>query len=165
LGGQQLMNLKEVLLGTKLTKDEGKWNSGHIPPTAFPMSKVRSKSYKYGPEYKWRVIRFECVAQICRVLIVMNEGKNIFRATLGIEVGADMVVLCQHEYHASEPGWHCHLTFQDHLAVPAGAARQHLTRWPKYSAKHSKMKFNVNLQSAVTVAAERFRFKAQGDLL
>lgn len=159
------MNLKQVLRGTKLTLDEGKWHTGHIAPSAFPLSLLRSKSYKFGPEYKWRVARFECIDQVCRVLIVLNENKQIFRATLGIEDGSDMRVLCQYEYHASEPGWHCHLTLDDHKAVPAGAARSHLRRWPKAGVAHVKPHFAVSAASALTLAAERFRFKAQGDLL
>lgn len=159
------MNLKQILRGTKLTLDTGKWHSGHIPRTAFPMSAVKNKSYKFGPEYQWRVVRFECVATVCRVLIVLNENKQIFRATLGVEDGADMRVLCQYEYHASEPGWHCHLNTEQHEQLPVGVMRSHLRRWPQKHSQPSKMLFNVTQNSALTLAAERFRFRAQGEML
>ena len=159
------MNLKEFLRGTKLVLDEGKWGAGHIPRSAFPLSGLSNKRYKYGPEYKWRVVRFECVAEVCRVLILLNEDKQIYRATLGIEDGGDLRVLCQHEYHASEPGWHCHFKTADHKNVDPGYVRKNSRRWPSVRGQHSKMEFNVSQSSAITKAADRFGFRVQGDLL
>ena len=159
------MRLAEVLRGTKNVTEDGRWQSGHIMRSAFPLSAAKTKNYKFGPEYRWRVIRFDCLLETCRVLIVINEGKQIYRATLGIEEGADMKVLCQYEFHASEPGWHCHLTLEDHTAVPAGIVRSHLRRWPQAKARHSQADFNVSTASAISHAAERFRFRAQGALL
>lgn len=117
-----------------------------------------------APEYKWRVVRFQCLGIHCRILLILNEGKQIFRATLGVEIEEDMAILCQHEYHASEPGWHCHVTFDPADKVPVGVSRSHLKRWPQAEAEHSKMDFAVTEKNALTHAAQRFNLGAPGGL-
>jgi hypothetical protein len=128
------MDIKEVVRALKTDIHLGEWIAGHIPRSTFPLSRVREKTYKLGPEYRWRIITFDCLRRSFRLLIVFNEGKQIYRATLAIEVERDLIVLCQYEFHASEPGWHCHVTFREIDGLPVGVTRSHLRRWPGYNS-------------------------------
>ena len=159
------MKLSDIIRADKTNVDLGKWQSGHIPRNAFPLSKLKSKRYKYGSEYRWRVVRFVANNLGCRILILLNEGKGIYRARLGVEMDSDLVVLCDHEFHSGEPGWHCHLCGDDIEAIEPGAARTHTVRWPKRPELCSLRTFKVSETSALSEAAARFRFKAQGSLL
>lgn len=126
------------------------------------MSRLKDKRYKFGPDYSWRLVRFDALGNQCRILILLNESKEIMRARMGVERSGDMVVLCEYEYHASEPGWHCHLTLEDTDAATAGAARDNKYKWPRNSSQRT---FAVDRVSALSLVAGRFRFEAQGDLL
>jgi hypothetical protein len=158
------MNLSDIARAPKTDIHLGDWRAGHIPRTTFPLSLVRAKNYKLGPEYRWRGVTFDCLRNSFRLLIVFNAGKQIYRASLGMELGQDLVVLCQYEFHASEPGWHCHVTFQDTASLPAGIARSHLRRWPKPNAVHSRLEFGVRESNAVGLALTRFRISPIGPL-
>lgn len=160
------MQVSDVIRAAKSDIEIGEWKSGHIPRSAFPLSKAKPKNYKFGPEYKWRVVTFKTESGKFRVLLLVNEGKNIFRATLASEtLDGDLIVLCQHEYHQSEPGWHCHVNFSEVDRLPRGVARTHLTKWPKYNPVHAQVEFAVSTSSALSLAASCFKFSAQGDLL
>ncbi|TXL72274.1 hypothetical protein FHP25_25920 [Vineibacter terrae] len=104
------MKLVEVIRATKVDVEIGKWETGHITRSQFPLSQAKNKNYKFGPDYRWRVVRFRCLGHEWRVLLLLCAPREIFRTTLAVEVGGDLRVVCQHEYHASEPGWHCHLS-------------------------------------------------------
>ena len=157
------MNLKDLIRADKTGLETGTWASGHIPRTAFPMSKVRDRKYKYGPEYRWRLIKFVAEGLKCRILLQLNEGKEILRARFGVEVNGDMVVLCTHEFHASEPGWHCHVTFDEIAAVPPGAARSGKKKWPVVLKPSAR--FNATEASALTIVSDVFQLRAQGAFL
>ncbi len=159
------MNIKDIIKAEKTDIDHGEWKSGHIPRSAFPMSKLKNKRYRFGPEYKWRVVKFTVGALKGRVLILLNEGKEIYRARLAIEQNNDLVVLCDHEYHANEPGWHCHFSSDELDTIEPGAARSHTTRWPQSPSSCSKQLFAVSEKSALTEAADRYRFHAQGTFI
>jgi hypothetical protein len=159
------MDVVDIIKNTKSKPDLGEWREGHIPRSAFPLSRARNKNYKFGPEYKWRLITFDSIHHKCRVLLLLNEGKQICRMTLGVEINNGMTVLCQHEFHASEPGWHCHVCFDQIENIPSGVNRSHLKRWPKPETVHARVEFYVSQRNALSAAAEIFRFSAQGDLL
>jgi len=161
------LNVADVIRAPKFSPEIGEWKSGHIPRAQFPLSRVKPKSYKFGPDYRWRIARFETSLGKYRVLVLLNESKAIFRATLASETPTgDLVVLCQHEYHQSEPGWHCHVSFADIDLMPHGVFRSHLDRWPKYkSNSEARHGFNVEEKNALSIAANVFRFRAQGDLI
>lgn len=157
------MNIKDLIRAEKSALDTGKWASGHIPRTAFPMSKVRDRKYKFGQDYKWRVIKFEAAGVSCRILVWLNEPKEILRARFGVDVGAEMVVLCDHEFHASEPGWHCHVTFDEIASVTPGSARSDKMKWPR-NVKLTE-RFTATEASALTIVSDVFRLKTQGELI
>jgi hypothetical protein len=156
------VNIKDLIRADKTDLDTGKWAKGHIPRAAFPLSKLKDKKYKYGPEYSWRVIKFKAESASCRVLVWFNSSKEILRARLGVEVNGDMVVLCDHEFHASEPGWHCHVTFEDVATRTPGVARN-TTKWPRTIKPAAR--FGVTEANALTIVSEFFRLKSQGELI
>lgn len=126
------------------------------------MSKLKDKRYKFGPDYAWRVVKFDAVGQSCRVLIQLNLDKQILRSRLGVLINGDTVVLSDFEFHATEPGWHCHVTLQPIARLVPGAARHEKTKWPKDS---SKKEFNVDESNALSVVAAHYNFQAQGELI
>lgn len=160
-----MANLAEIVRADKIIIDTGKWATGHVSRSAFPLSKARTKHYRFGPEYSWRVVRFECLGLRCRVLILFNGGKEICRFTLAVDVQEDLAVLCNHEYHADHRGWHCHLTWEGHDRVTPGVVRTGQRRWPHARAEHSRKEFGVSLASALSHVAARYRFEGQGGLL
>lgn len=126
------------------------------------MSRVKEKQYHFGKAYRWRLIKFESCGLKCRILLLLNLEKEIFRARLGVDDSGDTIVLCDHEFHASEPGWHCHFTLDDiDLAVP-GAARSGKRRWPR--GQNQAAKFTVTEAGALTIAAKRFGLVEEGPL-
>lgn len=157
------MNLKEVIRADKQDVELGAWASGHIPRSAFPLSKVKDKAFKYGPSYSWRVIKFACLGKKCRVLLILNADKGIYRARLGVEDAADMVVLCEYEFHASEPGWHCHFTIKDISSIEPGVVRGGKKRRPKMEDPQAA--FPVTKANALTYAAVRYGFEKSGGLV
>lgn len=157
------MNLAEVIRAQKSSIDVGPWHAGHVPRSAFPLSKVKDRHYKYGPSYSWRVVKFLCLGFRCRVLIQLNEGKQIYRARLGIEVAGDMVCLCDHEFHSSEPGWHCHFTRNDLNSIEPGTVRGGKRRRPRMEDPAAT--FTVTKANALSLAAKRYGFAIVGDLL
>ncbi len=162
----RINHVSDVIRSAKFDINLGKWSTGHIPRTSFPLSKVKPRNYKYGSDYSWRLVQFEISRGRFRILILVNEPKLIFRATLAAEASdGDMIVLCQHEYHQSEPGWHCHITFQTIDKVPHGAARSHLQRWPQHKRTGVYVTPSISVVSALSIAAQSFRFSAQGDLI
>lgn len=94
--------------------------------------------------------------------MLLNESKEIFRARLGVLINGDMVVLQDYEFHASEPGWHCHLSLKSLSEIGPGAARFQKTKWPKNSSLKA---FNIDEAGALSVIAKQFNFAAQGDLI
>ncbi len=154
--------LKEILKSPKTNVQIGSWSTGHVPRNKFPLSRARSKHYRFGPDYQWRIVTFEAAGNSCRILILLNEYKETYRARLAVEKDGDMLVLCEHEYHATEAGWHCHVTSEPISSAPVGAARYGKTKWPN---KPSRLEFGVTKANALAVAAKRFGFEAQGELL
>jgi hypothetical protein len=154
--------LKEIMRCQKTNVETGKWARGHIPRSAFPMSKLKDKRYKYGQEYAWRVVKFDAGQQSCRILILFNENKEILRARLGVDVNGDMIVLSDFEYHASEPGWHCHVALKPISEIGSGAARHDAKKWPKDS---TRKEFRVDEASALSIVAKHYNFQAQGELI
>jgi hypothetical protein len=158
------MNIADVVRALKTDIHVGDWHSGHIPRASFPLSHARGKNYKFGPDYKWRIVTFDCLRHSFRLLIILNENKEIYRTTLGVEADGDLIVLCQYEFHASEPGWHCHVTFREAESLPHGVTRTHLRRWPGYAVTPSRPDFGAKQSNAVGLATTRFRVSPLGDL-
>jgi hypothetical protein len=143
----------------------GKWNVGHIPRASFPMSSAKPKAYKFEPSYSWRILTFSCLGHKCRILILLNEEKNNFRASFGVDLDGDTALMCDHEFHSSHPGWHCHLEMSDLSDIQAGSNRANKNRWPKLRSKHSKKEFGITRDNAHQYVMKRFCIDSKGSLL
>lgn len=139
------------------------WKSGHITPRAFPMTGAKAKAYKFGPSYSWRVASFTCLSHECRVLILLNEEKQILRASFAVERNGGTVLAGVHEFHADHPGWHCHSHISDIDALPAGVNREGMRRWPGKRSHHGKTVFGVSKAAALTHVAKVFRLWEDDD--
>jgi hypothetical protein len=164
------MEVKQIIRSTKTNIEVSEWRQGNITRSQFPLSKTKNQKYKYGSDYSWRVIKFCVDGQACRILIIFSPAKEIFSCTLAVEVGEDMRVLCVHEYHAAHrhPGWHCHVTTEDHLSVMPGLWRGRLRRWPAASVPHARRAFGVRRETAMDYVRDLFHIRedeAQGRLL
>lgn len=160
------MKISEIIQANKNDLEIGVWKQGHIARDAFPLSRVKPKRYKLGMEWYWRLVTFQCLGKQFRILIEINENKAIYRAILGcLNDDGDLVVICSHEHHASEPGRHCHVTFSQIETLPTGVMRSALKKWPKFNSVHAQVEFDVSKINALSVTAEAFNFIAQGDLI
>ncbi|ACT60120.1 hypothetical protein [Hirschia baltica] len=157
------MDLKILIRSdNKKVESLGEWKQGHIPRSSFPMSKVANKQFKYGKSYSWRVVKLNIEKYECRILLLLNEEKQIFRARLGVEVEGDMRVMCEHEWHASEPGWHCHINRKTIDETYPGQVRGGTYRWPKQIVHDM---FQINRGNAVDKAFTVYNVNVSGTLL
>jgi hypothetical protein len=159
---------QQIRSADKVVSDWGKWQTGGMPPSAFPLSKRRSRAYKIGSSYKWRVIHFSCLEQLCRLLIVFNDQKEQYRATLAVERERDMIVVASLEFHGTHPGWHLHGACGDVDALPLGSLRGPLQkRFPNARMAHRRSDFRVTNEGlALDVAAKFFRLhKTEGVMI
>lgn len=154
------MRLKDVLRAAKSDVTVGEWRNGHVTYAAFPQSKVPSRAYKLGPTYEWTVIRFSALGARFRVLVIVNTGRAIFRACLGMEDGKDMRILCHHEYHASEPGWHCHVKLAEVAEIEPGCARSGARRWPQSPVGIGEPVPMISKAAAYTKAMKVYRIES-----
>lgn len=154
------MRLKALISAEKVSIKIWDWKQGEIPRSLWPSRRAKPKFYKWGPLYKWRVISFFALDTDCRVLILFNETKQIFRASFGITEGGETRVLCDYEFHASEPGWHCHARCDDVATLSPGTNRFGSVRLPRYNRPHRRTEFKFGkselseasaFQCAVTV--------------
>lgn len=146
------MRPKEIIRASKSGVDVGKkWRSGNVPKADFPIAK---KSYALGNSFRWNTISFEALGAECRVLVVVNQSKQKYEAVLGV-MGPDgtLRILCSYEYHASEPGWHCHATHDDVSTLSHGFMRgPWIKRIPGPRKVHRGHKFQKFLIGDETVA-------------
>lgn len=162
------MRLREIVRAPKDDINIGQWRSGKVPRAEFPLARG---PYNLGTAYKWNVITFRALEAECRVLVVFNEAKQRYEAILGV-MGprGTMRVLCSYEYHASEPGWHCHATHDDSETLSHGFMRgPWVKRVPGPKKVHRLTKhprFRIGDEAAaVRFAAERYRIEKKGPLL
>ena len=160
-----MVRISDIIRSDKTDVEVSPWRTGHIARASFPLSKVKSKRYKLGPEYRWRIVKFKSKGREFRVLIELNENKEIFRATLGAVIEEDIAVLCCHEFHKSEPGWHCHVSWRDIDTLTTGAFRSNLVRWPRAELVATETAFPASATNALSLATNRFRIAVQGELL
>jgi len=164
------MDLKFIISSEKENIETREWQTGHIPRKLWPSRKAKAKAYKFGSGYSWRVITFECCDLDCRVRILLNEQKQIFRASIGVTENGETKLICDYEFHASEPGWHCHARCDDIAELDSLKTRFGGLRIPKAGAFHRRTEFIFNTQpidklSAFNCAIKIYNICATGDLL
>jgi hypothetical protein len=104
------------------------------------------------------------------VLIVQHEAKQKYEAILGVMSANGLRILCSYEYHASEPGWHCHATHDDVDTISCGAMRgPWIKRVPGMRKIHRPQKhrnFKIgDSDTAIRFAVRRYKIEKKGPLL
>lgn len=146
------VRLKRIVNAPKSDIKIGPWKSGKVPRAEFAIGK---SPYGLGSSYHWCVISFRSLGVDCRVLVIVNFFKQRFEAILGVVASDGMRVLCSYEYHATEPGWHCHAACGDVSTIPRGYMRgPWVRRIPGPRKTHARQTFDVRDQDS----ARRFAF-------
>lgn len=142
----------------------GSWETGPIPKAKFPLT--RSK-LSLGRGWKWRIVTFAALGEHFVVLVAISEEKESYRATLAMKAGKTLKVVCSHELHTDHWNWHCHVVRSNvHKTFPGVSRDRNLmTAWPTFSRRECTVPFDVTEDSALTVAAERYRFAQEGGFL
>jgi hypothetical protein len=159
-----LTRLQEIVRTSKEAINVGQWRNGKVPKADFPLAK---NAYGLGSSYHWCVIKFEALSLQCRVLVVLNIAKQKYEAILGVLADGRMRILCSYEYHAAEPGWHCHACCGEVSKVPLGFMRgPWVRRLPKAHATHNRLDFNIPDQTAaVRFAIDCYGIESEGSLI
>lgn len=158
------MRVRDVIASEKTDIVLSKWKSGKVSRADFPLSKAKGRAYRLGASFRWRVISFSALGEAFKVLVLLDEGRHFYRAVLAQVVGSDLRILCQHEYHATDPGWHCHISSGPVSIIPTGIMRgPWVRRWPKRGGSHRE--FNIDESSAVAKAQSVYRIHERGLLL
>jgi len=159
------MDLGRVILAQKSAIKVGSWRSGKVPRADFPLGR---NAFRLGSSVQWCVVSFQVLGAEGRVLVVFNPGKEKFQAVLGVMgVGSVLHVLCDYQYHATEPGWHAHASCEPASRIPAGVLRgPWIKRIPAPRAWHRRADFALDGQEgALRFALDRYRIYEKGPLL
>ena len=159
------MRLAEVIRATKEQVHMSGWNNGKVPHGNFPLAK--KGALPAGSKWSWKLVEFDALNRHFRVLIRLNEEKEYFSAILAMDDPRGLIVICHHELHTAHRDWHCHLVLGDIMFIYPGVLRDRdaMQIWPNVSAGQCSIGFDIDKKKAVTLAATRFRFAAQGGLL
>lgn len=164
------MRTKTLILARKASIRTGEWKRGPIPRAQWPSRRAKDKAYKYGPRYQWRIISFLCLGYECRVRILLNIDARILRATFAVTEDGDTKALCDYEWHASEPGWHCHARCGHVEDVDATKNRFGSIRMPAWGSYHRRQEFkfgdsDLNEIAAFNFVVTLFRIREGGGLI
>ena len=160
-----MVTVADIIRADKTGVEVGEWRQGKLTPSVFPIAKPRS--IPVGPSWSWRLVRFEALGFDCRVLLRLNEERARFHALLAIEYEQQLYVVCHHELHIPDKNWHCHFVSGDVLKTMPGVLRdrERMRVWETEPSRANDVQFTVTRNSALTIAAGRFRFAAQGELV
>lgn len=154
----------DVIRAGKQSIECGSWKEGAIPRAQFPLA--RSK-LSLGRGWKWRIVSFNALGHSFLVLVALNLEKEYYRATLGLRDGKSLKIICCHELHTDHWNWHCHVISGNVHHTYPGVLRdkERMMVWPSFSRRECGVPFNVTEESALSVAAARFRFTLGGGFL
>ncbi len=162
------MRLKEIVRASKTEIKIGTWHQGKVDRKEFPIAK---KAYGLGNSFRWSVIVFQAMGVECRTLVVLNVAKQKYNAILGVMAeDGTLRIICSYEYHASEPGWHCHATHDDVATLYHGFMRGPWikrvpgARKPHRLGKHPKFTIDDETK-AIRFAIDRYKIREKGPLL
>jgi hypothetical protein len=162
------MRIREVILAHKSDHDWGKWSDGKMPPSAFPLSKRRSRCFRLGSSYRWRVIRFQALSAHFRVLIAYNPAKEQYFAYLACEQDRDLSIIGSLEFHGTHAGWHTLSACGEIESLQAGIMRgPWQKRFPAAHRFHRRTEYGIiNDDAALDRASRFFRLhKMEGQML
>lgn len=139
-----MTRLQDIVRASKVDIKIGSWHNGKVPRADFPIAK---KAYGLGKSFQWCVISFAALGFECRVLVVLNAPKEKYEAILGVLADGQMRILSSYEFHAGEPGWHCHASCGDVAEVPKGFMRgPWVRRIPRAHRTHTRQDFGIDGQ-------------------
>lgn len=158
------MHLRDFVRASKANIRIGSWHYGKVPRGTFALAR---KAYRLGNSFEWCVVTFDALGRNCRVLVVLNPAKQKFEAIFGVETDEDLKVLCSYEFHATEPGWHCHACCDELDTVPTGLMRgPWVKRLPGARRTHRRQNFGVDSRTeAIRAAIDCYRIAEKGSLL
>lgn len=141
-----------------------KWEVGGVPNSRFPL---RGSKLHLGRGWQWRTVTFEALGHIFYVLVAVSLEKESYRAILALKDGSRLKVLCHHELHTDHWNWHCHLIKGNVLDAFSGVLRDRdrMKAWPTFANEECAVGFNVTLDNAISVAAQRYRFADGGGFI
>jgi hypothetical protein len=163
-----VVRVQDLRRSPKTITDWGKWESGKMPRSAFPLSKAKNRAYRLGSAFRWRVVVFTALDAVCRLLIAYNPNKEEYRAVLGLEGEKDTAILACFEFHGTHPGWHVLPACGDANQVPRGMMRgPWQRRMPRARQFHRRQSYRASDDNAaLTIAADFFNLhKKEGALL
>lgn len=158
------LTVADIIRADKRDVRIGNWETGPVPKAKFPLTRNK---LSLGRGWKWRVVTFSALRRNFVVLVALNEEKEYYRATLAMKDGKTLKVICFHELHADHWNWHCHLIRGNvHETFPGVLRDKNLmSAWPVFTKRECTVLFNVTEESALTIAAARFRFAEGGGFL
>ncbi len=158
------IRLRQIVRAPKSNISIGKWQSGKVPRTAFPMAK---QAYGLGSSFRWCVIEFSAIGREYRLLVVLHLQKQKFEAVMGTLENGSLRIICSLEYHATEPGWHCHAACEDIATLPVGYRRgPWVRRIPAARHFHAELEFKIESEQAAQRRAFAFyQIEVEGTLL
>lgn len=156
------MRVADIIRADKTVHSLGKWRDDTIPQAQWPMLR---RARALGRGWRWRIVHFDALESQFSVLVSLSEEKEYYRAVLGWFAEDGFRVLCHHELHTSHFGWHCHFYDGDISDIEPKKTRDNATfkRWPTFSNDECCVRFTINENSALTKAAERFRFHEKNE--
>lgn len=158
------LSVADIIRADKQDVKIGEWDTGPISKAKFPLTRNK---LSLGRGWKWRVVTFNALQERFVVLVAISEEKESYRATLAMRSGKTLKVLCFHELHTDHWNWHCHLIRGNIHDTFPGVLRDRdlMSAWPKFAQRECTVPFNVTQDSALTVAAARYRFAKGGGFL
>jgi hypothetical protein len=158
------MELRDIIAADKSQIKTGPWHKGKVPKADFPIAK---QAYSLGNSFQWCVITFQALGAEIRVLVILNPAKEKYDAILGVMGPTGLRVMSSYQYHAGEPGCHCHATCDDAGKVPMGIFRgPWVKRIPLARGYHRRLDFEITDQTeAARFALDHYRIFERGTLL
>jgi hypothetical protein len=152
------VTLRAFVKAEKVLVDAGGWSDKPMPKTGgkFPLSK--SKNFRVGAGWRWRVLQVEVGGALCRVLVMYQAGKQNYMSLVGTPVGSDLLVLGRLENHSTHPGWHVHATCKPATATDSGRLRYPGMRKTAAGAtKNIALPFPLDDHAAIEIATRYFK--------
>lgn len=158
------ITVADIIRADKADVKTGSWETGPVPRSKFPLTRNK---LSMGRGWKWRVVTFLALGQEFVVLVAISEEKESYRAILAMKSEKTLKVVCFHELHTDHWNWHCHLIRGNVHATFPGVLRDRnlMSGWPTFAREECTVPFDVTEDSALTVAAARYRFAKGGGFL
>lgn len=151
------MLLRQFRASPKSVDDTGTWSEKRMPMTANGLPLSKSKGYRLGAGWRWKIVELSIATDKYRLLIAYHAAKQNYHCLLGVNLGSDTLVLARLEYHSTHPGWHVHACCTETESRHWGrVGYQDMKRLPQKGARHRDTTFVANDDMAMKIAAKHF---------